>query len=160
MLQAPTRLPSGIFFLYPNCWFDLTQGVVASQQYCFQAPFALLFFVLLFNFGYFLLEFRWWAHNTIYRSCIIKLYTWNLYNIINQCHLNEFNLKTNCLMIICYISGSLLYQSWLKYYSSHGQILMVNDIHYLNVTYIACLHEMLCHGCTLVMGYTSEYTRE
>ena len=34
------------------------------------------------------------AHNTIYRWCIIELYTsWNLYNFINQCYPNKFNLK-------------------------------------------------------------------
>ena len=33
----------------------------------------------------------WWAHNTIYRWCIIELYTWTLYNFINQHHSNKFN---------------------------------------------------------------------
>ena len=26
-----------------------------------------------------------WAHSAIYRGCIVGLYTWNLYNVINQC---------------------------------------------------------------------------
>lgn len=34
-----------------------------------------------------------WAHNTVYRSCIIKLYTWNLYYVVNQCYSSKFNLK-------------------------------------------------------------------
>ena len=33
----------------------------------------------------------WWTHNTLHRWCIIELYTWNLYNFINQCHPNKFN---------------------------------------------------------------------
>ena len=33
------------------------------------------------------------ARNAIFRSCIIKSYTWNLYNLINQCHLNKVNKK-------------------------------------------------------------------
>ena len=36
-------------------------------------------------------DFGWWAHSAIYRSCIIELYTWNLYNLINQCFPNKFN---------------------------------------------------------------------
>lgn len=36
-------------------------------------------------------DFRWSTHNAIYRCCIIELYTWNLYNYINQCHSNKFN---------------------------------------------------------------------
>lgn len=41
------------------------------------------------------------VNNAIFRWCLIELYTWNLYNFINQCHLNTFNknayvvLKTN-----------------------------------------------------------------
>ena len=31
-------------------------------------------------------DFGWRAHNTIYRWCIIDMYTWKLYNFINQCH--------------------------------------------------------------------------
>ena len=31
------------------------------------------------------LDFWWWAHNGIYRCCIIKLYTWN------QCYPKKFN---------------------------------------------------------------------
>ena len=38
-------------------------------------------------------DFGWWAHNAIYRWCIIDLYTWNLYNFINQCHHNKCNFK-------------------------------------------------------------------
>lgn len=33
----------------------------------------------------------WWAHNEIYRSCIIEMYIWNLYNLIKQYHPNKFN---------------------------------------------------------------------
>ena len=36
------------------------------------------------------LDLEWWAHNAIYRWHIIELYTWNLSNVINQCHLNKF----------------------------------------------------------------------
>lgn len=39
-----------------------------------------------FNFG-------WWAHNAIYRPCITEMYTWNLYNFLNQNHPKKFNLK-------------------------------------------------------------------
>ena len=31
-------------------------------------------------------DFGWWAHNPIYRWCVIKLYTWNLHNVIKQCY--------------------------------------------------------------------------
>ena len=37
------------------------------------------------------LDLGWWTLNTIYRWCIIKLYTWNLYNFINQHYPNKFN---------------------------------------------------------------------
>ena len=30
------------------------------------------------------INFRWYPCNTIYRWCITELYTWNLYNFINQ----------------------------------------------------------------------------
>ena len=36
-------------------------------------------------------DFRWWTHNAIYRWCTIELYTWNLYNVIDQCHPNKFD---------------------------------------------------------------------
>ena len=30
-----------------------------------------------------------------YRACSIEMYTWNLHDLINQCHLNKFNkIKT------------------------------------------------------------------
>ena len=32
-------------------------------------------------------------HNTVNRWCIIELYTRNLCNFINQCHLTKFNKK-------------------------------------------------------------------
>ena len=34
------------------------------------------------------LYFWWWAHCSVYRSQIRMLYTWNLYDFINQCYLN------------------------------------------------------------------------
>ena len=37
------------------------------------------------------LDFGPWIYNTIYKWCIIDLYTWNLYNFINQCCLSKFN---------------------------------------------------------------------
>ena len=39
-----------------------------------------------------------WVHGMImiYRSCVIVMYTSNLYGPINQCHPNKFNLKINC----------------------------------------------------------------
>ena len=37
--------------------------------------------------------FGWAAHSAVYRWCIIELYTWNPYNLINQCHPNKFNFK-------------------------------------------------------------------
>ena len=37
------------------------------------------------------LYLEWWTHNTIYKWCIIELYTWNLYDFINQCYPNKFN---------------------------------------------------------------------
>ena len=41
-------------------------------------------------------DFGGWTHNVmhVYRWCIIKLYTWNLYNFINQCQANEFKEKS------------------------------------------------------------------
>ena len=38
-----------------------------------------------------LFYFGWCAHNAIYRSCIIVIYTWNLHDSINQCHTNKYN---------------------------------------------------------------------
>ena len=38
-------------------------------------------------------DLGWWMHNTIYRGCSAELYTWNLYNFINQCYPNKFNSK-------------------------------------------------------------------
>ena len=38
---------------------------------------------------------KYTIHNTIYRWYIMDLYPWNLYNFINQCHPNIFNLKRN-----------------------------------------------------------------
>ena len=39
------------------------------------------------------LALGWWTHNTIHRWHITELYTWNLYNFVNQCHPNKFDLK-------------------------------------------------------------------
>ena len=36
-------------------------------------------------------DFGWWVCNAIYRWCIIDMYPWNLYNLINQCYPNTFN---------------------------------------------------------------------
>lgn len=33
-------------------------------------------------------DFGWWAPDAIYKSCLIQKYTWNLYSLINQHHLN------------------------------------------------------------------------
>lgn len=37
--------------------------------------------------------FKWWAHNGVYRCHIMKLYTWNLNDVINQSYPNNFNFK-------------------------------------------------------------------
>ena len=34
-----------------------------------------------------------WACNSVCRWCYVELYTWNLYDLVNQCHPNKFNLK-------------------------------------------------------------------
>ena len=34
-------------------------------------------------------NFWWWAHYSVYRSRNIILLTWNLYNVIKQCYLNQ-----------------------------------------------------------------------
>ena len=34
-----------------------------------------------------------WTRNTIHRWCIIELYTWNLYNLIDQCYPSKFTFK-------------------------------------------------------------------
>ena len=36
------------------------------------------------------LGFGWWAHNVTYRWCMTASYTWNWYNVINQCYPNTF----------------------------------------------------------------------
>ena len=46
---------------------------------------------------------RWWTHNIINRWSIIELYTWNLYNLINQCHPNKFNKAMNYIGFKCII---------------------------------------------------------
>lgn len=35
-------------------------------------------------------DFGWWTHNRVYRYWVKMLYTWNLYNVTNQCYLNTF----------------------------------------------------------------------
>lgn len=42
--------------------------------------------------------------NVIYRSCIIKISTWNLHDIINQCHTNEFKFKKYEEYAVCWLS--------------------------------------------------------
>ena len=37
------------------------------------------------------INFGWWALSTIYKWCIIELYTRNLWNDIKQCHPNKCN---------------------------------------------------------------------
>ena len=37
----------------------------------------------------------WWAHSVAYRSCVIEMYTGNLYSLIDQYHPNKFNEKKN-----------------------------------------------------------------
>ena len=39
------------------------------------------------------LDFEWWVHNRVYSCCIKKLYTWNVYNVINQCYPYTFSNK-------------------------------------------------------------------
>ena len=36
-------------------------------------------------------DLGWRAHNAIHRWCTIELYTWNLYNLINQCRPSKIN---------------------------------------------------------------------
>ena len=60
------------------------------------------------------LDLGWWTHNTVHRWCIVKLYAWNLYDVINQCHSNKFNKKvTSLILSICpdckYIAYFLLF---------------------------------------------------
>ena len=38
-------------------------------------------------------DFGWWAHSVIHRSCIIEPYPRDLYDLTNQCHPSQFNLK-------------------------------------------------------------------
>ena len=38
-------------------------------------------------------DFRWGAHHTGYRCCVVELSTRNLYNVANQCHPNKFNTR-------------------------------------------------------------------
>ena len=33
------------------------------------------------------------AHGAMYRSCVIEMYTGNLYDLINQCHPNKFGFN-------------------------------------------------------------------
>ena len=35
----------------------------------------------------------WWGHNTIYRWCIMELYTWNLYNFVNVTQINSIKKR-------------------------------------------------------------------
>lgn len=36
------------------------------------------------------LNFGWLEYNVV-DTCIIKFYTWNLYDVINQCYYNKYN---------------------------------------------------------------------
>ena len=38
-------------------------------------------------------DFGWWVHSAIYSSYTIEIYTGNLYNCVNKCHPNKFDLK-------------------------------------------------------------------
>ena len=42
-------------------------------------------------------DLTWDGEHTIYRSHIIELYAWNLYNFITQCHSNKLNKKEKML---------------------------------------------------------------
>lgn len=39
------------------------------------------------------LDFGWREHNGVYRYCIMRSYTWNLYSVIKWCYHNTFNEK-------------------------------------------------------------------
>ena len=41
------------------------------------------------------IRFRWWAHSAIYKSSVIEMCTWTLYDPFNQCHPPKFNTIRN-----------------------------------------------------------------
>ena len=45
-------------------------------------------------------DFGWWARSATYRLWIMEIYTWNLYNLINQCHPNTFNFFKNPHLVL------------------------------------------------------------
>ena len=51
------------------------------------------------------IDLGWWTHKTIYRWCIIEMYTGNLCNFINQCYSNQcifWNAKKILLLLFIY----------------------------------------------------------
>ena len=62
------------------------------------------------------LDFGWWAHSAMYRWCVICLFIWNSYNVINQCHPNKFNFTKLSIifwgMLIWYIDIMAPLGSW------------------------------------------------
>ena len=57
-----------------------------------------------------------YQRNIIYRWCIIELYTWNLYNLINQCHPNKFNKNIFFVYVLNYWYG----RTENHYYLTHS----------------------------------------
>ena len=102
------------------------------------------------------LDFGWWAHSGIYRWCIIKLNTWNLYNVINQCYSNKFNLKKNCpLCFETFLKPSsrktkVLVRTATKYGADHPKCFL-NKMDVFWVAYII----LMCLACD--MPGTLEY---
>ena len=49
-------------------------------------------------------------HNAIYTWCIIELYTWHLYTLINQCHIYDISIIHNCQKVE---ETQILIQWWM-----------------------------------------------
>ena len=67
------------------------------------------------------------GHKIVYR-CIMKLHTWNLSNVLNQCYSNELNFKT---------------------FTIKNTLLLKNANHYLSLQGVIIF--LLVEGCALVL---------
>ena len=115
----PWSYPHLVLSMCPLYMFLKTFKKCTKNEYIFfYAIFSLLgsvshFLQLLFLIGGIngdgqRLDLGWWTHNTVYRSCVVGLCTWNLYNFANQCHPTKFNkeekiTKTNLFTLLIFL---------------------------------------------------------
>ena len=87
----------------------------------------------------------WWAHNAIYRSCIIEVFTWNLYYYMNRFHPNSFNLK-----------NEWKWPSTLSLLFLNRLVIMIVSLFWVQVLYL-CFPFFLIPSCLLLGQAVLDY---